>query len=101
MGYSRPENSKPSWLKNRLEKNKAKAGSNSSVLNQSKCGSKKVKSVWVKVQPQRDLNGPHTKPKLNRSHNISAHTLMDAHTGKNVKVIQVWVPKGVIRSGRK
>ncbi|KZV17417.1 splicing factor 3B subunit 1-like [Dorcoceras hygrometricum] len=94
IGYIRPENSKPSWLKNRLEKYKAKAGSKLSIPNQSRCGSKKVKSVWVKVQPQRDLNGPHTKPNLNRSHNISAHTLMDSHTRKTVKVIQVWVPKG-------
>ncbi|KZV35430.1 hypothetical protein F511_34945 [Dorcoceras hygrometricum] len=44
--YIRPENSKPSWLKNRLEKDKAKAGSKSSVPNQSRLGSKKVKSVW-------------------------------------------------------
>ncbi|KZV45746.1 hypothetical protein F511_41816 [Dorcoceras hygrometricum] len=63
IGYIRPENYKPSWL-NRLVKDKAKAGSKSYVPNQSKHGSKKVKSVWVKVLPQRDLNGPHTKPKL-------------------------------------
>ncbi|KZV18448.1 hypothetical protein F511_10859 [Dorcoceras hygrometricum] len=68
-------------LVNRLEKDKAKAGSKSSVPNQSRRGSKKVKSVWAKVQPKRDRNGPHTKPKLNRSHNISARALMDAHTG--------------------
>ncbi|KZV41565.1 hypothetical protein F511_23401 [Dorcoceras hygrometricum] len=30
IGYIRPENSNPSWLKNRLEKDKAKAGSNCS-----------------------------------------------------------------------
>ncbi|KZV48010.1 hypothetical protein F511_32480 [Dorcoceras hygrometricum] len=70
IGYIRPENSKPNWIKNRLEKDKAKAGYKSSIPNQSRRGSKKVKSVWVKVQPQRDLNGPHTNPKLNRSHNI-------------------------------
>ncbi|KZV13856.1 hypothetical protein F511_44932 [Dorcoceras hygrometricum] len=87
IGYIRPENPKPSWLKNRIDKYKAKAGSESSVPKQSKRGYKKVKSVWVKVQPQRDLNGPHTKSKLNRSHNIFAHTLMDSHTGKTVKVI--------------
>ncbi|KZV48587.1 hypothetical protein F511_22257 [Dorcoceras hygrometricum] len=97
IGYIRSENSKPSWIKNRLEKDKAKAGSKSCVPNQSRRGSKKVKSVWIKVQPQRNLNGPHTKPKLNRSPNISARTLMDAHTRKNVKVIQVWVPKGLER----
>ncbi|KZV33326.1 hypothetical protein F511_41498 [Dorcoceras hygrometricum] len=49
--YIRPKNSKPSWLKNRLEKDKAKAGSKSSVPNQSRRGSKKDKSVWVKIQP--------------------------------------------------
>ncbi|KZV33543.1 hypothetical protein F511_34216 [Dorcoceras hygrometricum] len=98
-GYIRLENSKPSWQKNRLDKDKEKAGSKSYVLNQFRRGSKTVKSVWVKVQPQLDLNGPYTKPKLNRSHKISAYTLMDAHTGKTVKVIQVWVLKGVIRSG--
>ncbi|KZV27654.1 auxin response factor 19-like [Dorcoceras hygrometricum] len=38
IGYIRPENSKPSWLKNRLEKNMAKAGSKSSVPNQSRHG---------------------------------------------------------------
>ncbi|KZV44001.1 hypothetical protein F511_13231 [Dorcoceras hygrometricum] len=48
IAYIRPENSKPSWLKNRLEKDKAKAGSKSSVPNQSRHGSNKVKSAWVK-----------------------------------------------------
>ncbi|KZV39484.1 hypothetical protein F511_30287 [Dorcoceras hygrometricum] len=95
IGYIRPENSKPSWLKNIFDKDKAKAGSKSSVPNKSRRGSKKVKSVWVKFQPQRDLNGRNTKPKLNRSHNISAHTLMDSHTGKTVKstrsVLGKWV----------
>ncbi|KZV56725.1 hypothetical protein F511_25360 [Dorcoceras hygrometricum] len=51
IGYIRPENNKPSWLKNRLHKDKAKAGSKLSVLNQRRRGLKKVKSVWVKVQP--------------------------------------------------
>ncbi|KZV44114.1 anthocyanidin 3-O-glucosyltransferase 2-like [Dorcoceras hygrometricum] len=97
IGYIRPENSKPSWLKNRLDKEKARANSRLSVPHQPRRGPKKVKSVWRKVQPQRDLNGPHTKPKLNRSHPISAHTLMDFHTGKTVKLIQVWVPKGLKR----
>ncbi|KZV49918.1 hypothetical protein F511_41062 [Dorcoceras hygrometricum] len=86
IGYIRPENSKRNWLKNSLEKDKAKAGSKSSAPNQSRRGSKTVKSVLVKIQPQRDLNGPHTKPKFNRSHNISAHNLMDSHTGKTVKI---------------
>ncbi|KZV56259.1 hypothetical protein F511_29674 [Dorcoceras hygrometricum] len=89
IGYVRLENSKFSWLKNRLDKEKSKAGSKSIVQNQQRRGSKKVKSEWRNVQPQRDLNGQNTKPNLDRSHHISAHTLMDSHTGKTVKVIQV------------
>ncbi|KZV57321.1 hypothetical protein F511_38266 [Dorcoceras hygrometricum] len=34
IGHIKPENSKPNWLMNRLEKDKAKAGPNSSVPNQ-------------------------------------------------------------------
>ncbi|KZV42578.1 hypothetical protein F511_32638 [Dorcoceras hygrometricum] len=101
IGFIRPENSKPSWLKNRLDKDKAKAGSKSLVSHQPRRSSKKAKSVWKKVQPRRDPNGQNIKPTLNRSHNISAQTLMDYHTGKAVKVIQVWVAKGVILSGPK
>ncbi|KZV46027.1 hypothetical protein F511_27796 [Dorcoceras hygrometricum] len=86
IGYLRPENSKPSWLKNRLDKDKAKAGSKSFVSHQPRRSSKKVKSVWRKVQPRRDLYGQNIKPTLNRYHNISAQTLMDYHTGKNVKI---------------
>ncbi|KZV17898.1 Fiber protein Fb17 [Dorcoceras hygrometricum] len=52
IGYTKPENCKPSWLKNRLEKDKAKAGSKSSVPNQQRRGSTKAESVWVKVQPK-------------------------------------------------
>ncbi|KZV52411.1 splicing factor 3B subunit 1-like [Dorcoceras hygrometricum] len=84
--YIRPENSKPSWLKNGLDKEKVKAGSKSSAPHQPRWSSTKDKSVWRKVQPRRDMNGPHTKPKLNRSHHISAHTLMDFHTRKTVKM---------------
>ncbi|KZV38418.1 BTB/POZ and MATH domain-containing protein 2-like [Dorcoceras hygrometricum] len=101
IGYVRPENSKSSWLKNRLDREKAKAGSKSFVQNQQRRGSRKVKSEWRKVQLRRDLNGQNTNPKLKRSHHIPEHTLMDFHTGKTVKVIQVWVPKGIIRSGPK
>ncbi|KZV44283.1 hypothetical protein F511_10402 [Dorcoceras hygrometricum] len=50
--------------------------------------SKKVKTVWKKVQSRRDLNGQNIKPTLNRYNNISEQTLMDYHTGKIVKVIQ-------------
>ncbi|KZV44257.1 hypothetical protein F511_10376 [Dorcoceras hygrometricum] len=56
IGYTRPENNKSSWLNNRLEKYKAKAGPKLSVPNQQRRDSTKAKSVWVKVQPQRDLN---------------------------------------------
>ncbi|KZV58385.1 hypothetical protein F511_15508 [Dorcoceras hygrometricum] len=82
IGYDRPESSKSGWLKNRLDKEKAKAGSKSFVQNQQRRVSKKVKCEWKKVRPCRDLNGQNTKPKLNRPHNISAQTLMDYHTGK-------------------
>ncbi|KZV29079.1 hypothetical protein F511_42568 [Dorcoceras hygrometricum] len=85
IGYVRPVNSKSSWLKNKLDKEKAKAGSKSFVQNQQRRGSKKVKSEWRKVQSRRYLNGPHIKPKLNRSHHIPAHTHMDFHTRKTVK----------------
>ncbi|KZV38562.1 hypothetical protein F511_27587 [Dorcoceras hygrometricum] len=101
IGYDRPESSKSGWLKNRLDKEKAKAGSKSSVQNQQRRGSKKVKSEWRKVRPHTHLNGQKTKPKLNKSHSTYAQTLMDYHTGKAVKVIQVWVQKGVILSGPK
>ncbi|KZV53581.1 3,5-epimerase/4-reductase [Dorcoceras hygrometricum] len=84
IGYDRPESSKSGWIKNRLDKEKAKAGSKSLVQNQQIRDSKKVKSEWKKVRPRRDLNGQNTKPKLNRSHNNSAQTLMDYHTGKTV-----------------
>ncbi|KZV37501.1 hypothetical protein F511_16078 [Dorcoceras hygrometricum] len=67
IGYTKPEKCKPSWLQNRLEKDKAKAGSKSSVLNQQRRGSTKAKSVWIKVQPKRDLNCQSAKPNLNRS----------------------------------
>ncbi|KZV23064.1 hypothetical protein F511_31011 [Dorcoceras hygrometricum] len=44
IGYDRPESSKSGWLKNRPDKEKAKAGSKSFVQNQQRRGSKKVKS---------------------------------------------------------
>ncbi|KZV20808.1 hypothetical protein F511_43737 [Dorcoceras hygrometricum] len=100
IGFQRPENSKPSWLKNKLDKDKAKAGSKSFVPNQPRRNSRKEKSGWTKTQPRRDLSGQKMKSKLNRSHDY-AQTFVDPHTGNTVKVIQVWVPKGVIRSGPK
>ncbi|KZV21439.1 anthranilate synthase beta subunit 2, chloroplastic [Dorcoceras hygrometricum] len=44
IGYHKPENSKLSWLKNKLDKDKAKAGSKSFVSHQPRRSSKKVKS---------------------------------------------------------
>ncbi|KZV38141.1 hypothetical protein F511_38707 [Dorcoceras hygrometricum] len=99
IGFSKPENSKPSWLKNKLDKDKAKAGRNPFVPNLSWCSSTKVKSGWKKVQQKRDLSGQNMKSKLNRSHNY-AQTLKDTYIGKTVKVIQVWVPKGNPSSSR-
>ncbi|KZV27920.1 hypothetical protein F511_31785 [Dorcoceras hygrometricum] len=43
------ESSKSGWLKNRLDKEKAKAGSKSFVQNQQRRGSKKVMSEWKKI----------------------------------------------------
>ncbi|KZV48834.1 hypothetical protein F511_15483 [Dorcoceras hygrometricum] len=48
IGYDRPESSKSIWIKNRLDKEKAKAGSKSLVHNQQRRDSKKVKSEWKK-----------------------------------------------------
>ncbi|KZV24076.1 hypothetical protein F511_26942 [Dorcoceras hygrometricum] len=100
IGFSKPENSKPSWLKNRLDKYKAKAGRKPFVPNQPWRSSTKVKSGRKKVQQKRDLYGQHMKSKLNIPHNY-AQTLKDTYTGKTFKVIQVWFPKGVIQSGPK
>ncbi|KZV58345.1 hypothetical protein F511_29829 [Dorcoceras hygrometricum] len=47
IGYTKPENCKRSWLKNKFEKDKEKAGSKSSVPNQQTRGSTKAKSVWI------------------------------------------------------
>ncbi|KZV24637.1 hypothetical protein F511_37283 [Dorcoceras hygrometricum] len=68
IGFSKPESSKPSWLKNILDKDKVKAGRKPFVPNQPWLSSTKVKSGWTKNQPRRDLNGQNMKSKLNRSH---------------------------------
>ncbi|KZV43241.1 hypothetical protein F511_09827 [Dorcoceras hygrometricum] len=52
--FSKPESLKPNWLKNRLDKEKAKASQKSFVPNQSWHNSKKVKSGWKKFQQRRD-----------------------------------------------
>ncbi|KZV52971.1 hypothetical protein F511_21622 [Dorcoceras hygrometricum] len=43
IGYFEPNNSKPSWLKNRLDKDRAKAGSQSSNMHQQRHSSVKVR----------------------------------------------------------
>ncbi|KZV54676.1 hypothetical protein F511_44416 [Dorcoceras hygrometricum] len=86
IGYQRPENPKPSWLKNRLEKDKAKVGSKYFVQHQPWRNSRKAKSGWRKTQPKRDLYGQHMKSKLNISHFNYAQTLKDTYTGKTVKI---------------
>ncbi|KZV25897.1 hypothetical protein F511_20521 [Dorcoceras hygrometricum] len=85
IGYQRPENSNPNWLKNKLDKDKVKSGSKLFVPNQPRRNSTKVKSGWRKVQPRRDLNGQNMKSTLNRSHHGFAQTLTDSSTGKTIK----------------
>ncbi|KZV48341.1 hypothetical protein F511_24447 [Dorcoceras hygrometricum] len=88
IGFSKPESSKPSWVKNKLDKDKVKSGRKPFVPNQPWSSSTKVKSGWKKVRHKRDLNGQSMKSKLNRSHNY-AQTLKDTYTGKTVKR---WTP---------
>ncbi|KZV52422.1 hypothetical protein F511_32494 [Dorcoceras hygrometricum] len=101
IGFSKPESFKPNWLKNKLDKDKAKPGQKPFVPNQPWRSSKKVKTGWKNTQPRRDSYGQNVKSKLNKSHRNYAQTFVDPHTGKTVRVIQVWVPKGVIQSGPK
>ncbi|KZV58027.1 dystroglycan-like [Dorcoceras hygrometricum] len=54
IGFSKPERLKPDWLKNRLDKDKAKASQKPFVPNQSWHNSKKVKSGWKMFQQRRD-----------------------------------------------
>ncbi|KZV26560.1 hypothetical protein F511_23856 [Dorcoceras hygrometricum] len=88
IGFQKPEISKPSWLKKKLDNDKAKVGRKSFVPNQSWRSSTKVKSGWKRVQPKCDLNDQNMKSKLNRSHNF-AQTLTDSSTGKTVKAFSV------------
>ncbi|KZV21212.1 hypothetical protein F511_17946 [Dorcoceras hygrometricum] len=67
IGFSKPESFKPDWLKNRLEKDKAKASPKPSIHNQSRPNSKKVKSGWKKFQQRRDQHDHYIKPKLKRT----------------------------------
>ncbi|KZV23436.1 hypothetical protein F511_37790 [Dorcoceras hygrometricum] len=98
IDHQRPENFKPSWLKNRLDKDKAKAGSKSHVQNRPRRNFRKAKSGWKKTQPRRYPIGQHVKSKLKRSHGNFSQTFVDPKTGKTVKEIQVWVPKGQVVS---
>ncbi|KZV35413.1 hypothetical protein F511_30557 [Dorcoceras hygrometricum] len=97
--YVRLENNKPSWLRDRFVK--VKADFETSVPNQQRHGSVKVKSGWKKAYSQRNLNGQSAKSNHNRFHNVYARTLVDTHTRRTVKVIQVWIPKGLTQSGPK
>ncbi|KZV24403.1 spindle pole body component 110-like [Dorcoceras hygrometricum] len=52
IGYIRPENSKPSWLKNRLDKEKARAGSKSSVPHQPRRGLRRSNLFGERFSPE-------------------------------------------------
>ncbi|KZV38422.1 hypothetical protein F511_42479 [Dorcoceras hygrometricum] len=67
IGFSKPESFKPNWLKNRLDKDKAKASQKPFVHNQSWHNSKKVKTGWKKFQQRRDQHDHYMKPKLKRT----------------------------------
>ncbi|KZV36943.1 hypothetical protein F511_25768, partial [Dorcoceras hygrometricum] len=101
IGFSKPESSKPNWLKNRLDKDKAKTSQKPFVPNQSRHNSKKVKSGWNKFQQRRDQYDHNMKPKLKRTARDFAHSFVDPRSGKTVRIVQIWVPKGVIQSGPK
>ncbi|KZV48689.1 hypothetical protein F511_27060 [Dorcoceras hygrometricum] len=77
IGYQRPESSTPSWLKNRLDKDKAKAGSKSYVPNQQWRNFRKEKYGWKKTWPRRDPVGQNVKSKLYRpARTFSDHLLL-------------------------
>ncbi|KZV23883.1 hypothetical protein F511_20725 [Dorcoceras hygrometricum] len=57
IGYQRPENSKPGWLKNKLNEDKAKAGPKFFVPNQPRHYSRKAKTEWTRNQPRRNPYG--------------------------------------------
>ncbi|KZV21164.1 hypothetical protein F511_24728 [Dorcoceras hygrometricum] len=82
IGFSKPERFKPNWLKNRLDKDKAKSSQKPFVHNQSWHNSKKVKSGWKKFQQMRDQHDHYMKPKLKRTARDFAHTFVDPRSGK-------------------
>ncbi|KZV23561.1 hypothetical protein F511_05115 [Dorcoceras hygrometricum] len=55
IGYAEPENSKPSWLKNRLDKDRARAGSQSSDLHKQRHSSVKGHCDVLSMQMDSDL----------------------------------------------
>ncbi|KZV21689.1 hypothetical protein F511_02847 [Dorcoceras hygrometricum] len=101
IGFSKHERFKPNWLKNRLDKDKVKASQKQFVPNQSWHNSKKVKSGWKKFQQMRDQYDQHMKPRLKRPARDFAHSFVDPRSGKTIRIVQIWVPKGVIQSGPK
>ncbi|KZV29821.1 hypothetical protein F511_24081 [Dorcoceras hygrometricum] len=83
IGYQRPEISKPSWLKNRLDKDKAKAGSKSHVQHQPRRNFRKAKSVWKKTQPRRDPVGGTVDNQLREAFCVESIPVTE-YTGRNV-----------------
>ncbi|KZV28164.1 delta(24)-sterol reductase-like [Dorcoceras hygrometricum] len=67
IGCSKPESSTPNWIKNKLDKDKAKAGQRPFVPNQPWHNSKKVKLGWKKFQRRRDEHDQSMKSQLKRS----------------------------------
>ncbi|KZV34167.1 nuclear-pore anchor [Dorcoceras hygrometricum] len=57
IDFQRPENSKPSWLKNKLDKDKAKAGSKSFVPNQPSVIQRRSSTSMSYVSPSSSSEG--------------------------------------------
>ncbi|KZV53967.1 hypothetical protein F511_19507 [Dorcoceras hygrometricum] len=83
------------WLKNKLNEDKAKAGPKFFVPNQPRHYSRKAKTEWTRNQPRRNPYGQNVKSKFKRPARDFAHTFVDPRTGKTVRIVQIWVPKGV------
>ncbi|KZV49252.1 hypothetical protein F511_39254 [Dorcoceras hygrometricum] len=76
IGFQRPENSKPSWLKNKLDKDKVKAGSKSFVPNQPRRNSTKAAST--KRPATDDAVAPVVKKKrTTKSKSVSSKDTLD------------------------
>ncbi|KZV26068.1 hypothetical protein F511_13946 [Dorcoceras hygrometricum] len=84
IGYSKPEGSKPSCLKNKLDKDKAKAGPKPFVPNQRWRNSKKVKSDWKNFQQRRGQYDQSVKSQFKKSPRDFAQIFVDPRTGKTM-----------------